>query len=289
MISSNKSQPLGTIGVFDSGVGGLTILQHLIQVLPGYDFDYFGDTARAPYGTRSPEVITQFTEQAVEFLFSQGAVMIILACNTSSAIALRALQEKYLRQRGIVDQKILGVIAPAVEHAVRTTRNRRIGVLGTSATIASKAYDHEITKRNPHCSVRGVACPLLVPLIEEGQQHTEAAKLICEQYMKELHDFDCDTVLLACTHYPFMLKTIQALLPTVTVLEQGPIVAESTVAYLHRHPEIDTQLSHQSRVRFFVSDDAARFREAGKRYFHGSMENVVRVNIDSHPFRQTLV
>src|ERR1043166_68384 len=139
----------GSIGVFDSGVGGLTVLEHLVSALPAYDFDYFGDTGRAPYGTRSRKTIAHFTEQAVNFLFDQGAVLVILACNTATAVALRSLQEKYIRGPKVADKNVLGIVIPTVEHAVSQTKNRRIGVLGTQATIASKTYEQEIAKLAP--------------------------------------------------------------------------------------------------------------------------------------------
>ena len=267
-----------TIGVFDSGVGGLTVLEHLVGALPGHDFDYFGDTGRAPYGTRSRRTIAHFTDQAVRFLFDEGCALVILACNTASAVALHHLQNKYIRSGKEPGKKLLGIVIPPAEEAVRASKTKRIAVLGTSATVNAKSYEQEIAKLDAACTVRAVACPLLVPLVEEGWQDTDVARLACERYARELDGFACDTILLACTHYPYVKSTLaRALPPAAALLEQGPIVAARTVDYLARHPEVDAQLGKGGRVRFFASDSAQRFKDAGQRYYRRPIVDVARV------------
>lgn len=279
-----SSSRRGTIGVFDSGIGGLTILEHLVRSLPDYDFDYFGDVGRAPYGSRSRPTIAHFTEQAVNFLFDQGAVLIIIACNTATAVSIHYLQTKYLRTPGVTDRKILGIVVPTAEEAAARSRSKHIGVLGTEATVSSKTVEVELKKVDPALIVQSVACPLLVPLVEEGWENTDVAHLACREYVNRLTDPEIDTVILACTHYPFLRHALEATLPPGTlILEQGPFVATRTVDYLRRHPEIESQLGQHGRTKFFTSDDPHQFMQVGQKYLHGPIRDVARVTEVARP------
>ncbi|PIQ78568.1 glutamate racemase [Candidatus Peregrinibacteria bacterium CG11_big_fil_rev_8_21_14_0_20_46_8] len=240
------------IGIFDSGFGGLTVAQEIIGRLPEYDYLYVGDNARAPYGGRSKEVITQFSEEAVQYLWSRGARLIIFACFTASAQALRELQQRH------TDKKILGVVRPIVEEAVRA--GTRIGVVGTRATIASHAFRDEIHKLAPNAEVIEKATPLLVPFIEEGWHTKPEARMILKKYLTPLKSHNIDTLIHGCTHYPFMHKDFERIMgKNVNVLRTGKIVAESLADYLQRHPEIETQLSKKSAREFCTTDCTERF------------------------------
>lgn len=251
------------IGIFDSGFGGLTIMKEIIKLLPEYDYLYLGDNARVPYGNRSKETVTAFTEQAVRFLFEKGAELIIIACFTASALALRTLQEKLLRDEKSPyrNKKILGVIRPVVEKAVLETRDRRIGVAATRATIASYSFPVEIKKLNPSLTVIGQACPLLVPLIEE-QWHTKPeARMILRKYLRPLKNKNVDTLILGCTHYPVMIKDFKRIMGKRTkVLDSGKIIAESLSNYLRKHAEIEKKLPKKGFAEFMTTDDPERFK-----------------------------
>lgn len=274
-----KSAPTGKIAVFDSGVGGLTVLEHIRKALPEYDVLYFGDTARTPYGGRDPSTITHFTEQGVNFLFDQGATLVILACNTACSVALRYLQQKYLRDPGVTDRKILGIVIPTAEAADSLSTARHIGLLATQATVASKTYEEEIAKIAPDIQVHSIASPLLVPIVEEGLQDTEIARLACERYLSNLPLATIDALLLGCTHYPYLKKQIEALVPsTVRVIEQGPIVAKKTTDYLKRHPEIEKLLVKNGMTTFYCSGETASFIGSAKRYYSENVFDVRRVS-----------
>jgi len=266
------------IGVFDSGVGGLTVLEHLVRALPEHDFDYFGDVGRAPYGSRSRATIAHFTEQGVNFLFDQGASLVIIACNTACAVSLHYLQTKYLRAPGVTERKILGIVVPTVEAAMGLTTSGHVGLLGTEATIGAQTYERELEKRDAQVVVRGVSCPVLVPLVEAGWEDTEVARLACARYVEGLADPRIDTVILGCTHYPFLRRRFeQTLPPGVRLVEQGPVVAERTVTYLARHPEIAGQLGRGGQVRFFTSDEPEHFAHIGSKYYGAPIADVRRV------------
>lgn len=257
------------IGVFDSGYGGLTILKELLKALPEYDYLYLGDNARTPYGNRSKETVTQFTDEAVRFLFEAGARLIIVACYTASSLALRALQEKYLRnpKSKYRDRKILGVIRPVVEAAAQGSRFRRIGVVGTRATIASKAFEIELKNQSQKLTVVSQACPLLVPLIEEHWHTKPEALMILRKYLRPLKSHNVDTLILGCTHYPLMLRDFQRMMgKRVQVLDSGKMVAQSLKAYLKRHPEIEKQLTRKGGRKFCTTDDPKRFLEFTKTF-----------------------
>ena len=275
------------IGVFDSGLGGLIILKEIIKELPQFDYIYLGDNARTPYGNRSQEVIYQFTEQAVDFLFKQDCLLVIIACNTASAEALRKIQQEWL-PKNYPDRRVLGVIRPVVEK-VATVAQKKVGVIGTKGTIASQAYIKEIKKIKPRLEVLQQACPLLVPLVEEGWQKTDLAKKVLRTYLRPLKLAKVDTLILGCTHYPILLKEIKGIMGRRTkVLNSGEIVAKSLADYLVRHPEIETKLDKNSNVMvrlsnhdsdnvtlrepqgdrtFFVTDISEHYQHLGENWF----------------------
>ena len=257
------------IGVFDSGYGGLTILSKIRQLLPEYDYLYLGDNARAPYGTRSFDVIYEYTLQAVNYLHEQGCNLIILACNTASAKALRTIQQRDINPEEL---RVLGVIRPTVEVIPERTKNKHIGVLATPGTVASESYVIELLKQDPTLVVTQQACPMWVPLIESGEHLGEGADYFVEKYLNELLEQDplIDTIILGCTHYPLIQDKIEAyLLQTnrhISVVTQGEIVAHSLADYLHRHPEIVERISSPLRGRsgggFLTTESATKFADS---------------------------
>lgn len=254
------------IGIFDSGLGGLIILKEIIKKLPQYDYIYLGDNARTPYGNRSQEVIYKFTEQAVDFLFKQDCQLIIIACNTASAEALRKIQQEWLPEN-YPDRRVLGVIRPVVEQAVKVGK-KKIGVIGTKGTIASEAYIKELEKLRPQIEVSQQACPLLVPLIEEGWQKSDMTKRVLRTYLKPLKLAKVDTLILGCTHYPILFKDIQGIMgPRTKVLNSGEIVAESLEDYLKRHLEIESKLDKNSQYKFQVTDLSEHYQKLGEKWF----------------------
>lgn len=249
------------IGVFDSGYGGLTILRDIVKALPQYDYLYLGDNARAPYGTRSYECVYQFTLEAVKYLFAQGCPLVILACNTASAKALRTIQQRDLPQ---IDPslRVLGVIRPTVEAVGRITRNGNIGIFATQGTIASGSYDIEIAKLYPDSHTYGVACPMWVPLVENKEGDTPGAEYFVSRDVSRLFDkcADIDTVILGCTHYPLLLTQIRrAVPPTATIISQGEIVADSLADYLRRHPEMERRLTRGASVEYLTTEHPHKF------------------------------
>lgn len=261
------------IGVFDSGFGGLTILRDLQKVLPSYDFMYLGDNARAPYGSRSFESIYRYTLQSVRELFSRGCPLVILACNTASARALRSIQQQVLPFE-FPDRRVLGIIRPTAEEIGKFSRTGHIGIFATSGTVSSGSYLIEIKHFFPDLHVIQHACPMWVPLVEYGERGTEGARFFVKKEVDALldEDPDIDTVLLACTHYPLLEKEIRAALPDhVRLVFQGDIVAEKTLDYLRRHPEMDCRLTRGSKTDFLTSD-TAKFFEKGAFLF--GMENI---------------
>lgn len=255
----------GPIGVFDSGFGGLTVLRDIRRRLPGYDYLYLGDNARAPYGSRSFDTVYRFTLQAVTYLFDAGCPLVILACNTASAKALRTIQQNDLPQMADTTRRVLGVIRPTAEIVGTMTRTRHIGILGTPGTVASKSYDIEIAHLHPDCTVNAHACPMWVPLIENGEIDTPAADYFIERDVNALMALDpqIDTVVLGCTHYPLVADKIARILPHgVSLVPQGPVVADSLADYLTRHPEIDCRLSKNSTSRFMTTENPDGFDSA---------------------------
>ena len=256
--NGNREAP---IGVFDSGFGGLTILRDIRRVLPQYDYLFVGDNARAPYGTRSRELVYEFTLQAVKYLFNQGCRLIILACNTASAEALRTIQQRDLPTLA-PDRRVLGVVRPTVERVGELTRTGHIGVFGTPGTIASHSYNIEIEGMYPAFKVHGHACPMWVPLVENRESSGDGAdyfvKKDIDQLLSDCHEID--TVILGCTHYPLLIDKINRHMPcNVNVVQQGPIVADSLADYLQRHPEIERHCSQGGTCRYFTTEDPEHF------------------------------
>lgn len=237
----------GPIGIFDSGYGGLTILKEIRKNLPQYNYIYLGDNARAPYGTRSFDIVYRFTLESVKYLFSQGCRLVILACNTASAKALRTIQQHDLPE---IDptRRVLGVIRPTVERLGEYSTTGHIGIFGTPGTIQSESYDMEIAKLHPGFRTVGHACPMWVPLIENGEAESAGADFFVKQEADRLmeKDHDIDTVILACTHYPIMFDKIRQYMPShITLLQQGEIVATSLADYLKRHPSMEQRISRR--------------------------------------------
>ena len=254
----------GPIGVFDSGYGGLTILSKIREILPEYDYIYLGDNARAPYGTRSFEVVYAFTLQAVTRLFEMGCHLVILACNTASAKALRSIQINDLPHLDSV-RRVLGVIRPTVECIGNITRSRHVGVLATSGTIKSESYPLEIRKLFPDIKVSGEACPLWVSLVENNEALGDGTDYFIRKYINELlaKDREIDTAILGCTHYPILLPKIQQYMPAgITIVSQGQLVADSLKDYLHRHPEIDIKCTRGGKCTYYTTEAEEKFIES---------------------------
>lgn len=261
------------IGIFDSGYGGLTILKEIRRQLPEYEYLYLGDNARAPYGTRSFDVIYQYTWQCVHYLFEQGCQLVILACNTASAKALRSIQQRDLLAYD-PSRRVLGVIRPTVEVVGDLTQTRHIGLLGTPGTINSGSYPIELQKLSPDVQVTSLACPMWVPLIENGEYDKPGADYFVRQYLEQLlqQDPEIDTIILGCTHYPLLLskieKALQDLRPTgapIRLLAQGELVALSLKDYLQRHPEIESLCEKGSgSCRYLTTENAQSFAKLAK-------------------------
>lgn len=253
------------IGVFDSGYGGLTVLKELVKKLPQYDFLYLGDNARTPYGTRSFRVVYEYTLEAVKYLFSQNCPLIIIACNTASAKALRNIQQLDLPHIA-PDRRVLGVIRPSVEKVSEITRNGHVGVLGTPGTVLSESYPIELEKWSDGKVKSTVqeACPLWVPLVENNEIDSEGAAYFVKKNIRNIFqkDKNLDTLILGCTHYPLLIHQIRKFVPeNIHILEQGQIVAEKLTDYLKRHPEIDRKLSKGGQTEFQTTESADNFNE----------------------------
>ncbi len=265
-----------SIGVFDSGFGGLSILRGIVKELPDYDFVYLGDTARVPYGTRSSEAVYEFTRQAVEFLLKKNCGLVILACNTASSDALRKIQREYL-PKWFPDRNVLGVLIPAVEEAAAKSRNKMVGVMATSGTVRSGAFVREIFKLDPKINVFQEACPLLVPLVEAGEEHSPATEHFLKQYLKPLPVKKIDTLILGCTHYGMLERRIRKLVgKNVHVISEANVVARKLRNYLDRHPERERTLARNGARTFYSTDITENFETLGKRFF-GERINVEKV------------
>lgn len=254
----------GAIGVFDSGYGGLTILDKIREKMPEYDYIYLGDNARTPYGTRSFEVVYNFTLQAVRKLFELGCPLVILACNTASAKALRSIQQIDLPQIAPW-KRVLGVIRPTVECIGEMTTTRHIGVLATTGTIKSESYPLEVRKLFPDITITGEACPMWVPLVENNESLSEGADYFIRQHIERLLQNDplIDTILFGCTHYPLLMDKIRKFTPShIRIIAQGEYVAESLQDYLRRHPEMDNLCSQGGTCRFLTTESEQKFKES---------------------------
>jgi len=273
-----SQKPSSPIGVFDSGYGGLTILKELVKTLPEYDYLYLGDNARAPYGTRSYDTVYKFTLECVRYLFDAGCQLVILACNTASAKALRTIQQHDL---ALIDpsRRVLGVIRPSAEAVGALTQTQSVGVLGTTGTVKSESYVIEIQKLFPHIHVLQQDCPMWVPLVENGEYDSLGADYFIQESLAKLfvQDTAIDTVILGCTHYPLLINKIRQFLPAgVCLVSQGEIVANSLVDYLQRHPEIDEKCS-KSRTRSFLTTDSTDIFDQHAAVFFGERVSSTQV------------
>lgn len=267
-------QITGPIAVFDSGYGGLTVLESIVAKLPQYDYIYLGDNARTPYGNRSFDVVYTYTLQAVHRLFDMGAHLVVLACNTASAKALRTIQQVDLPR---IDpaRRVLGVIRPSAEQIGVLTKTGHVGVLGTVGTVQSGSYPMEIAKLFPHVRVTQEACPMWVPLVENGEAGSEGADYFVKKNLDRLFLADSliDTVVLGCTHYPLLLDKINKYLPDhVNVVAQGEIVAHSLGDYMLRHPEMDEKCSKGNTVKFYTTENEEKFRQAAGIFLNRDVE-----------------
>lgn len=253
----------GPIGVFDSGFGGLTILDGIRSLMPQYDYIYLGDNARTPYGTRSFDVVYEFTLQAVKKLFSFGCPLVILGCNTASAKALRSIQQEYLVHHA-PDRRVLGVIRPTAEIVGELTKTKHIGVLATEGTIRSESYKIEIEKLYPGSIITGQACPMWVPLVENNEFDKPGADYFVKDSIDKLMQQDplIDTVILGCTHYPLLMEKINKYCPdNVKIVPQGHYIAKSLQDYLIRHPEMSARLTQNGTCQYFTTESRTKFRE----------------------------
>ena len=265
------------IGVFDSGFGGLTILKEFLRVLPQYDYIYLGDNARAPYGNKSQEVIFNYTKEAIRFLFKQGCELIIIACNTASTKALRKIQQEYLPKYN-KQKKVLGVVIPMAEVAVELSRYGRIGVIGTKATIKSRVYEIELKKLRLDLEIYQQACPLLVSLVEEGWIGKPETNMILKKYLRPLKMKRIDTLILGCTHYPFLAKDIKRIMgKNIKVINSPQVVGLKLSGYLERHTEIEQKLKKDEKRTFYTTDDPVTFKQFGQKFLPISIKDVTRV------------
>lgn len=271
----------GPIGVFDSGYGGLTILSKIREALPQYNYIYLGDNARTPYGSRSFEVVYEFTLQAVTKLFEMGCHLVILACNTASAKALRSIQINNLPKID-PERRVLGVIRPTVECIGSITHSRHVGVLATAGTIKSDSYPLEIHKLFPDIQVRGEACPLWVSLVENNEADGDGTDYFIQKYINELlaKDSKIDTVILGCTHYPLLLPKIKKYMPSgIVTVAQGELVADSLKDYLNRHPEIDAKCTKNGKCQYYTTEAEDKFTESAFTFLNEDV-SVKRISLE---------
>lgn len=278
---SQYSQQPGPIGVFDSGYGGLTILHGISQLLPDYDYIYLGDNARAPYGSRSFDVVYQFTRQAVMKLFESGCQLVILGCNTASAKALRSIQQNDLPKLD-PQRRVLGVIRPTAEVIGKLTHSRHVGVLATEGTIKSHSYKLEIQKLWNDVTVTGIPCPLWVPIIENNEADTPGADYFVKKRIDLILERDpqIDTLILGCTHYPILMPKIRKHVPeNVQIVAQGEYVAESLQDYLRRHPDMEQRCTKHGTVRYLTTENPEKFKENAQIFIHEEV-NVEHVDLE---------
>lgn len=267
------------LGFFDSGLGGLTIVREVLKVMPEYQILYLADTARAPYGNRSQDLVYKFTEQAMDFMFKQGCQLVIIACNTASSEAIRKIHHVWMKTHWL-DRKVLGVVIPLAEEAVSVTRFGRVGVVGTRGTIESGAYIRELKKQKSNIEIYQQACPLLVPLIEEGFAKRRETKMILKYYLRPLKIKRPDTLVLGCTHYHFLYREFKAVMgKSCKVLDTGDIVATKLKDYLVRHPEVETKLVKGQNHRFLATDVTAKFQKIAQDWL-GREINLEKANLE---------
>jgi glutamate racemase len=260
----NLSTKPGPIGIFDSGYGGLSILQEIHRLMPEYDYLYVGDNARQPYGTRSFEIVYEFTREAVRYLFEQGCHLVILACNTASAKALRTIQQCDLPEWD-ASRRVLGIIRPTAEIVGELTQSRHVGIMATNGTVRSQSYPIEIRKLHPDITVAQEACPMWVPLVENYEFNTPGADYFVQKYLGELMEKDpeIDTIILGCTHYPLLIEKIRRFTPEhVRIVPQGTYVAQSLHDYLQKHTEMERKCTQGGTCRFFTTESSDKFKES---------------------------
>ena len=268
------SKSAGPIGVFDSGYGGLTIYDEIQKLLPQYDYIYLGDNARTPYGTRSFDVVYEFTRQAVRYLFQQGCQLVILACNTASAKALRTIQQVDIP---LLDpnRRVLGIIRPTVECIGDATKSRHVGVLATEGTIKSHSYPLEIRKLFPDIEVTGEACPMWVPLVETNEYASDGADYFVKRHVERLleRDPEIDAIILGCTHYPILLEKIRKYTPEgVKLITQGPAVASSLKRYLENHPNMEALCTKGGATLFCTTEADGKFGDQASLFLNQQIE-----------------
>jgi glutamate racemase len=270
-----QNQAKKPIGVFDSGYGGLTVLKEIVKQLPEYDYLYLGDNARAPYGTRSFETVYEYTLQCVQQLFLMGCELVIVACNTASAKALRNIQQKDLPKIA-PDKRVLGVIRPTTEVVGKYSKTGHVGVLGTNGTVISNSYPIEIAKFYPDVIVSQEACPMWVPIVENNEFESDGADFFIQKNLNNLlsKDKNIDTIILGCTHYPLLINKLKKHLPdNITLLSQGEIVAESLADYLKRHAELEQKCSKGGYIEFYTTDSPENFDKSASMFFGKNVQS----------------
>ena len=257
----------------------MTVLKEFLRVLPDYDYVYLGDNARTPYGNKSADVVYGYTKQAVDFLFKHGAELIIIACHTASAEALRKIQQEYL-PKNYPDKRVLGVVVPIVEEAVKLSRYHKLGVVGTNATIKSGVYKRELEKLRSDLKIYQQACPLLVPLVEEGWMEKPETRMILKKYLRPLKVKEIDTLILGCTHYPLLGKDISRIMgKNIKVINPARVAADKLKDYLTKHEEIEQKLGRDRKLVFYTTDDANKFKESGQKFLGRGIGKVEKVEL----------
>ncbi|MEA2065401.1 MAG: glutamate racemase [Patescibacteria group bacterium] len=267
------------IGVFDSGLGGLTILKYFLKELPQYNYIYLGDSARTPYGGKSQDIIYNYAKEAVDFLFSKGCKIIIFACNTTSSQALKKIQQEYLPKK-YPNKNVLGVIIPLVEEIVKNNRIKKVGVIGTKATIKSNIYANKLLKLNPKLKIFQKNASLLVPLVEEGWIEKKETKMILKKYLRELKIKQIDTLILACTHYPILIKNIRRIMPKKCIIyNPGKIVAKSFKKYLGKYQGLKIHQSGLPICKFYTTGNVNDFKILGEKFLNQKMDNIEKIKL----------
>lgn len=273
--NNNSDKRSRAIGVFDSGLGGLTVLKEIAQLLPHEDIVYFGDTARVPYGPRSAETVTKYTFQSINFLLEQNIKAIVIACNTASARSLAAAQERY-------NIPIIGMVIPGSRGALKKTKNNRIGIIGTEGTVTSKAYDKEILSQNPDASVYSKACALFVSIVEEGWANTEVARLTATEYFRDFEGTNIDTLVMGCTHYPILYDTIKSVTQSKVELVNPATEAALELKDLLQMRDLLNQQEREPRYAYYVSDAPNKFKKIGEDFLGRNVDDVTVIEIQKY-------
>lgn len=279
MVNKKNNKQKNIIGVFDSGLGGLTVLKNFLKLLPEYNYLYLGDNARLPYGEKSSETIYEYSRQALSFLFDSGCNLVIIACNTASAQALRKLQQEYLIKNH-PNKRVLGVIKPLAEEVLKK-KKKVVGVIGTRSTINSKAYIKEVQSIDEEIKIEQVATPLLVPLIENAWHKKPETKMILKKYLRRLKDKKISMLILACTHYPFLIKDIRRICgKNIEVPDPGEIIAESLKKYLERHPELGIKKTKNPKRLFFSTERNPLFNSLAESFVGQKIKEFKYINLN---------